>query len=408
MRWPRVTPSVAYRVVGLAAGLIGVALVARQLETLLLAVTVTIILSLPLSAAASWAQRHGAPRALGALGALVVGLGGAIGLGMAVLPTFVSQVKQFAAHLPSVLGHVDRYLHGLGIHSHSLSLQLSGVVQGYASHPFRLAGPVERIGITAGGIALSLVLIVLAAFLIAVNPGALVDTSLRLLPEARRDQAREVLGRIRTAWLGWMTAVGIDMLVLGALLFAGLQIIGLNFAIGFAVFSAFMTVIPNYGSVISAVPPILAALAQSPGKAVLVLVVYLIVNQIEGNLILPLIMARTVDLHPAVVTLGLLVMGALFGLVGVLIAVPLLSLTIILIQACGSSRRKRAPGSPRAAAVRQPARVRLSPSADRDGLAPLTRDVASDGPSHRAGRRGPRPNAGRWRAVCHRAARSSR
>jgi len=125
-----------------------------------------------------------------------------------------------------------------------------------------------------------------------------------------------------------MTAVGIDMLVLGALLFAGLQIIGLDFAIGFAVFSAFMTVIPNYGSVVSAVPPILAALAQSPGKAVLVL----IVNQIEGNLILPLIMARTVDLHPAVVTVGLLVMGALFGLVGVLIAVPLLSLAIILVQ----------------------------------------------------------------------------
>jgi predicted PurR-regulated permease PerM len=188
--------------------------------------------------------------------------------------------------------------------------------------------------------------------LIAVNPRVLVDTFLRLLPAARHDQAREVLGRIRSAWLGWMTAVGIDMLVLGALLFAGLQIIGLNFAIGFAVFSAFMTVIPNYGSVISAVPPILAALAQSPGKAVLVLIVYLIVNQIEGNLILPLIMARTVDMHPAVVTLGLLVMGALFGLVGVLIAVPLLSLTIILVQALWIE--------PQEARARPPARDRTA------------------------------------------------
>jgi predicted PurR-regulated permease PerM len=123
------------------------------------------------------------------------------------------------------------------------------------------------------------------------------------------------------------------MLVLGGLLFLGMTIIGLNFAIGFAVFSAFMTVIPNYGSVISAIPPILAGLAQSPGKALLVLIVYLIVNQIEGNLILPLIMARTVEMHPALVTIGLLVMAALFGLIGVLIAIPLLSLTIILVQA---------------------------------------------------------------------------
>ncbi len=325
-------PSVAYRVVGLAAGLIGVALIARELETLLLAVTVTIILSLPLSAAASLAERRGAPRAVGALGALVVGLGAATGLGLAVLPTFVEQIKQFAARLPSILTEADGYLHGLGLNPHALSVQLGGLAQGYASHPFRLAGPIERIGITAGGIALSLVLIVVAAFLIAVNPLVLVDNFLRLLPAAHHGQARTVLGRVRSAWLGWMTAVGIDMLVLGALLFAGLRIIGLDFAIGFAVFSAFMTVIPNYGSVISAVPPILAALAQSPGRAVLVLIVYLIVNQIEGNLILPLIMARTVDLHPAVVTVGLLVMGALFGLVGVLIAVPLLSVAVILVQ----------------------------------------------------------------------------
>ena len=123
------------------------------------------------------------------------------------------------------------------------------------------------------------------------------------------------------------------MLVLGGLVFLGLAIIGLNFAIGFAVFSAFMTVIPNYGSVISAIPPILDGLAQSPGKALLVLIVYLIVNQIEGNLILPLLMARTVDMHPSVVSLGLLVMAALFGLIGVLIAIPLLSLAVILVEA---------------------------------------------------------------------------
>jgi len=340
------TAAVAYRAVGLAAALIVGALVAQQLMTLLLAVTVTIILSLPLSAAASLAQRRGAPRALGALGALVAGLGAALGLGLAVLPTFMSQGKQFTDRLPSILAQGDHYLHGLGMNSRGLSSQLGRIVQGYTDRPFRLAGPIERFGLTALGVAVPLVLIVLAAFLIAVNPAVLVDNFLRLLPPARHGRARDVLGRIRTAWLGWMTAVGIDMLVLGGLLFAGMQIIGLNFAIGFAVFSAFMTVIPNYGSVISAVPPILYALAQSPGKALLVLIVYLVVNQIEGNLILPLIMARTVNLHPAVVTVGLLVMGALFGLVGVLIAVPLLSLTMILVQALWIEPQEARSGLP--------------------------------------------------------------
>jgi putative permease len=326
--------AVAYRTVGLAAGLAIAALVATRLMTLILAVILTILLSLPLSAAASLAERHGAPRALGALGALAALFAALAGLGYAVIPAFVTQARQFAAHLPSTLASAERYFRGIGgLRTHRLAAELSSFTQGYLHHPQRLIVPIEQVGLTIAPLIILLVLIFIAAFLIAVNPTVLVNNFLRLLPEARRGEAREIMGRIRTAWLGWMTAVAIDMIVLGGLLFAGMKIIGLNFAIGFAVFSALMTIIPNYGSVISAIPPILDGLAQSPTKALLVLIVYVIVNQIEGNLILPLIMARTVNMHPAVVTIGLLVMAALFGLIGVLIAIPLLSLAIILVQA---------------------------------------------------------------------------
>jgi predicted PurR-regulated permease PerM len=257
-----------------------------------------------------------------------------VGLGFAVIPAFVSEVRHFAQRLPTIVARADRYLHGLaGRRAHSLSAQLSGFVQGYLHHPARLVGPVEEIGLTAVGILFMLMLIIVAAFLVAVNPKPLERSFVRLFPEAQRAAAEEVMARVRVAWLGWMTAVVLDMFVLGILLFAGMEIIGLNFAIGFALFSAFMTVIPNYGSVISAIPPILTGLAQSPTKALLVLIVYLIVNQIEGNLLLPLIMARTVEMHPSVVSLGLLLMAALFGAIGVLIAIPLVSLAVILVEA---------------------------------------------------------------------------
>jgi predicted PurR-regulated permease PerM len=327
------TPTVVYRTVGLAAALALAALVAQQLLTLVLVVLVVIIVALPLSAAASFAERRGLPRAFGASAALTAAFAVLVGLGFAVLPEFVSQVRQFAQRLPAILSEADRYLHGLtGRSTRSLSSQLSGFIDGYLHHPAQLAGPVEHIGLTLAEILLGLLLIIVAAFLIAINPTALVEGFLRLLPPARRPVARDAIARVRVAWLGWMAAVGLDMLVLGGLLFVGLELVGLNFAIGFAVFSAFMTVIPNYGSVISAIPPIIAALAESPTKAVLVLIVYLVVNQIEGNLILPLIMARTVDMHPSVVALGLLIMAALFGLIGVLIAIPLLSLGVILVE----------------------------------------------------------------------------
>jgi predicted PurR-regulated permease PerM len=328
------TPAVVYRTAGFAAVLVVAALAFEQLLTLLLVVLVVIIVSLPLSGAASLAERRGLPRAFGVAAALVAALAVLVGLGFAVLPEFVDQVKQFAQRLPTILTEADRYIRGLtGRPTRGLSAQLSGFIDGYVHHPARLAGPVEHIGLTLVGILFILLVIVVASVLVAVNPTVLVNGFVRLLPPARRPVATDVMARVRTAWLGWMAAVGLDMLVLGGLLYAGLELVGLNFAIGFAVFSAFMTVIPNYGSVISAVPPIIAGLAESPTKAVLVLLVYLVVNQIEGNLILPLIMARTVDMHPAVVAIGLLVMAALFGLIGVLIAIPLLSLAVILVEA---------------------------------------------------------------------------
>jgi predicted PurR-regulated permease PerM len=327
-------PAVLYRTVGLAAALVLAALVVQQLMTLLLVVLVVIILSLPLSAAASFVERRGLPRAFGASAALIAAFVVLLGLAFAVVPAFVSQVRQFAQRLPMILAGADHYIHVLtGKGTRSLSAQLTRFVQGYLHHPAQLVGPVEHVGLTLFEITFLLTLIIVTAFLIAINPTMLVETFVRLLPEDRRPQAQDVMARVRVAWLGWMAAVGLDMLVLGGLLFLGLEIIGLNFAIGFAVFSAFMTVIPNYGSVISAIPPILDGLAQSPTKALLVLIVYLIVNQIEGNVILPLVMARTVDMHPSVVSLGVLVMAALFGLIGVLIAIPLLSLAIILVEA---------------------------------------------------------------------------
>lgn len=336
-------PAVAYRAIALAAVLTVLAMAANVLVTILLAAIIAVILSLPLSAAASFAQRHRLPRAVGALAALVLVAGVLTGLGFALLPQFVSQVRQFAASLPSIVHDLGRVLSGFGAgHRQSLSTQLSTTINSYVAHPARLIGPVERAAVDALGVAVVLALIGIGAFLIALNPGPLLDGALRLIPDSHRGQARELCVRVRRAWIGWLTAIAIDMVVLGGLLFLGMELVGLPFALGFAVFSALMTVIPNYGSIISAIPPVLLGLTQSFGEAVLVAIVYVIVNQIEGNLILPLIMAQRVELHPAVVSIGVLVMAALFGLIGVLIAVPLLSLTIIAMQVLWVEPHERA------------------------------------------------------------------
>jgi predicted PurR-regulated permease PerM len=119
---------------------------------------------------------------------------------------------------------------------------------------------------------------------------------------------------------------------LGILTYLGLLAVGLPFAIFFSILTAVAIVVPYFGSIASSVPPILYALTISPTKAFLVTLIYIGAHQIEGNVIGPLVMARAVKLHPALVAIGVVAVGELFGFVGLLVAVPIITTVKILFE----------------------------------------------------------------------------
>ncbi len=89
---------------------------------------------------------------------------------------------------------------------------------------------------------------------------------------------------------------------------------------------------PFYGPILAAVPPTLAAFADSPALALVVVIVYVAIHQIEAHVISPMVMARSVRLHPVVVILAVLVMGDLLGLAGVILAVPTAAVVTVLLD----------------------------------------------------------------------------
>jgi predicted PurR-regulated permease PerM len=182
------------------------------------------------------------------------------------------------------------------------------------------------------GILAAFVLILITAYYMAVRPAPLVDGLASLAPPSRRAQVLRWAERLRRAWIGWMQGVGVDMIVTGVLVYIALTLIGLEFAIFFAVLSALLVVVPYFGAIAGAIPPILLALTDSPGKALIVLVAYVAVQQVEGNVIIPLVMSQTVRLHPAVIAIGVVVVGQLFGVPGLFVAVPILSLIVITVD----------------------------------------------------------------------------
>jgi predicted PurR-regulated permease PerM len=326
-------PQVVYRAILLAAGLLLFGLLFRQLVTLLLAILVTVIVAIPLAAAAQRLERYRIPRPVGALVTLLAAVG-ALGLLIYLLiPPFVDQTNQFVDDVPAIVKDLEKvYADVTGQSSGEVGDKVQRFFERYTDEPDRLIGPLTSIGLNVAGILGALVLILITAYYMAIRPEPLVEGLVRLAPPPRREHLREVLGRIRTSWIGWMEGVVIDMLVTGVMLYVALTIVGLDFAIFFAVLSALLVVVPYFGAIAGAIPPTLFALTDSPGKALLVLGAYILVQQLESNVTIPIIMAQRVRLHPAVIAIGVVVVGQLFGFVGLFVAVPILSLIIIAVE----------------------------------------------------------------------------
>ncbi len=329
------TPShqVAYRAVLLAAGLLLFGLLFRQLVTLLLAILITIVFAIPLAAAATRLERHRIPRALGALLALVTGVAAFGLLVYLLIPPFVDQSDEFVQAVPGIVDDLEGvYADITGQDPGQVGDKVQRFVEKYTDEPERLIGPITSIGLNVAGVLGALVLILITAYYMAVRPEPLVNGMLSLFTPRRRAHARQVLMRIRRAWIGWMEGVAIDMLVTFVLLWIGLTLIGLDFAIFFAVLSALLVVVPYFGAIAGAIPPFLFALTDSPGKAILALVVYIVVQQLESNVTIPVVMAQRTRMHPALIAVGVVVVGQLFGFVGLFVAVPILALLVICVE----------------------------------------------------------------------------
>jgi predicted PurR-regulated permease PerM len=329
----RAIERVAFRTVLLIAALVLFGLAFQQLITLFIAVLATVLVAILLDSAASRLERRGVPRPLGALLALLAGAAVFAAILVAIIPPFIDETDKFVNNVPTIANDLQERVHDItGASKSEIGHRAQKFARRYTDHPERLIGPLTSIGFGVAGVLAAVVLMLIIAYYMAARPEPLIAGMLRLFPPDRRDHAQHVMTRLRDAWIGWMQGVAVDMVVSGILLYLGLTLIGLDYALVFAVVSSLLVLIPYYGSFIGGLPPVLFGLADSPGKGLLALVVYVAVQQVESNFTIPLVMSKTVNLHPAVIAIGVLVVGRLLGFAGLFVAVPVLSFMTITIE----------------------------------------------------------------------------
>jgi predicted PurR-regulated permease PerM len=153
-----------------------------------------------------------------------------------------------------------------------------------------------------------------------------------LIPRSRRRRAGEVLPEAGAALVQWMKGTAIGMAVIGIVSAVGLTLIGVPAALALGLIAGLLEFVPYVGPALSFVPATVVALAVSPEKALWVIGLYLLVQGLESNLLMPLLMKQMVKLPPALTLLFQTFMATLFGFLGLLLAVPILAMGKILVE----------------------------------------------------------------------------
>lgn len=186
-------------------------------------------------------------------------------------------------------------------------------------------------GALVGGVG-NLLLILFAGIYFAADPDLYRRGMLRLFPPSRRGQVDRAAGEAGRALQRWLIAQLIIMLSVGVLTGVALALIGVPLAIPLGVLAGLLEFIPVIGPIIAAAPGLLLAFATSPKIGLYALITYLVVQQLESNVITPLTQRWAVQLPPVVALLSIVAGGLLFGVLGVVFATPMAVVVMVLVQ----------------------------------------------------------------------------
>lgn len=322
--------------------LLAVVVVALTIKTIdvLLVVFLAVILAIYLDAVSGFLQRRlDVPPPLSLAVALMLTLGALVGVIFLIAPAVTSQVQDFIANLPKFLSELDQSINRLFLR---IPVLRRGVTEGAA--PGLLATSLnELFGVLRGALVpylkggIELLIEGVSVFVMAVylarHPGVYLDGLVALVPPSQRRLARAILFDLRVTLRAWVVGQIIAMVVLAALTTLGLWLLGMPYFLAFGVFAGVAAIVPFFGTLISTLVPALFALGVfGLPKALAVTALGVGVHLIEANFVAPVVMERQINLPPVITIAGVLLIGKLFGLAGLIVAVPILAFVMVLIR----------------------------------------------------------------------------
>ena len=291
-----------------------------ELRWVLLVLFGAVVLAVALDVPIQKLQRFGLPRPI-ALAAvlLVMVLGGSLVIQLLV-PELIDQIQQLGALVPVVFSKLQMMV--------ANEPRLQSLTQNLPSqYSWERLQPVgsQLIGV-AGGAAngvVQLLLMSLLAVLMVLDPASHRRMLIAATPRPARPMMKRVLDQCRTALGGWLAGMTLSATSVFLLTWLGLALLKAPLALLSALVCGLLTFVPTIGPTAATLLPLAMALLVSPTLMLQVLVLRLVLQNLEAFLLTPILLRRTVNLLPTVALMAQLSLGALLGLPGVLLALPL-------------------------------------------------------------------------------------
>ncbi len=244
----------------------------------------------------------------------------------------VNQINDLAKAIPDHVGKavpaIENFLQGtdfFGAISTGLQ-QFSGSITSFSTNVVT-----TTLGVL-GSLFTAFTIMVLTFYLL-LEEKALKDFVDNVIPPKYKDELVRVLNQISSKMGSWVRGQLLLMIIIGILYYIGLVILKVESPLALAVWGGLTEVVPFIGPILGGVPAILVALLTgSPLQAALVVVIMIVIQQVEGQFLVPKVMQKAVGLSPVIVIVALLIGGKLLGVIGALLAIPIAAIVAVLVK----------------------------------------------------------------------------
>ncbi|MCK6462616.1 MAG: AI-2E family transporter [Candidatus Pacebacteria bacterium] len=306
-----------------------------MIRGILMSVILSLVIASGIEPAAAWLQKRKIPRALAVVFIYMAAFLFLGAMFYIIIPTTFSELTNFSDNIPLYLekpfeaGTVDKIFGNLPMFvrdglGNSITM-LGEYIDTFTASFFDFAS------MAVGGV-VSFILVIVLSFYLSVQENGVENFLRIIIPTRHEDYAISLWMRWRKKIGYWLQGQILLGFIVGVLVYIGLTLLQVKYALTFAILAAIFELIPIFGPILSAIPPIIVALLENPWLALEVLILYVIIQQFENHLIYPLVVRKIVGVPAVVVILALVIGANVGGFVGMLLAVPLATIAMEVLD----------------------------------------------------------------------------